>query len=103
MVLVVVSACWSCRRRALAQDTHLLVITGVDGRRGAREQFQKWATALIDAAKKKDGVADANITYLADKASATRRGSRPLDQRERRKAFADLAARAKPNDEVFVC
>ena len=30
-------------------------------------QFHKWATAIIDAAKKKDGVPDANITYLAEK------------------------------------
>ena len=78
---------------AFAQQTHLLVITGVPGDEEHAQQFQKWATSFIDAAKKKDGVPDANITYLADKQS-TRVGVE--------KAFADLAARVKPNDGVFV-
>ncbi len=77
----------------LAQQTHLLVITGVPGDEEHAAQLTKWATGFIDAAKKKDAVADANITYLAD-ARATRDGVQ--------KAFADVAARAKPNDGVVV-
>ena len=52
---------------AQAQDTHLVVITGVEGDPEHGAQFHKWATALIDAAKAKGGVADSTITYLADK------------------------------------
>jgi hypothetical protein len=78
---------------AAAQQTHLLVITGVPGDDEHAQQFQKWATTFIDAAKKKDAVADANITYLSDKRAA--KGG--VEQ-----AFADLAARAKPNDAVVV-
>ena len=78
---------------AAAQSTHLLVITGVPGDEEHAQKFQKWATAFIDAAKKKESLPDANITYLSDH-KATREG---VD-----KAFADLAARAKPNDNVIV-
>jgi hypothetical protein len=78
---------------AAAQATHLLVITGVPGDEEHAAQFQKWATSFIDAAKKKDAVADANITFLADR-QATR------DAVE--KAFADIAGRAKPNEAVVV-
>jgi len=78
---------------ALAQQTHLLVITGSPGDEEHAQKFHKWATAFIDAAKKKDAVPDANITLLADK-QATKAGIE--------KAFADLAPRVKPADAVLV-
>jgi catechol 2,3-dioxygenase-like lactoylglutathione lyase family enzyme len=76
-----------------AQQTHLLVITGVPGDEEHAQQFQKWATTFIETAKKKDSVADANVTLLADR-WATREGVE--------KAFVDLAARVKPTDGVVV-
>jgi len=78
---------------ASAQQTHLLVITGVAGDDEHAQKFQKWATAFIDAAKKKEGIGDSQITYLSDK-KATKDGVE--------KAFADIAARAKSNDQLFV-
>jgi hypothetical protein len=78
---------------AFAQQTHLLVVTGVPGDEEHAQKFQKWAAAFIDAAKKKDAVPEANITLLADK-QATKGGVE--------KAFADLAARVKPADAVVV-
>jgi hypothetical protein len=78
---------------AVAQQTHLLVITGVPGDEEHAQKFQKWAVSFIEAAKKKDAVADANVTLLTDKQS-TKGGVE--------KAFADLTARVKPGDAVFV-
>ena len=78
---------------AFAQQTHLLVITGVPGDEEHAQKFQKWAASFIDAAKKKDAVPDANVTLLADK-QATRAGVE--------KAFADLSAHVKPADAVLV-
>ena len=78
---------------ALAQQTHLLVITGVPGDEEHAAQFTKWATTFIDAAKKKDAVPDANVTYLSEKQS-TKGGVE--------KAFADLAARVKGADAVVI-
>jgi hypothetical protein len=78
---------------ALAQQTHLLVITGSPGDEEHAEKFQKWATAFIEAAKTKDAVPAANVTLLADK-QATKAGIE--------KAFADLGAKAKPADAAIV-
>ena len=82
-----------CGSPVLAQQTHLLVITGVPGDEEHAQKFQHWAAVFIDAAKKKDAVADANVTLLADR-QATKAGVE--------RAFADLAARVKPADAVFV-
>jgi hypothetical protein len=86
-------ACVLGEASAFAQTTHLLVITGVPGDDEHAKTFAKWAEAFIDAAKKKDAVPDANITYLSDGRS-TREGVQ--------KAFADLSARVKPADGVVV-
>jgi len=82
-----------CVSPVFAQQTHLLVITGVPGDEEHEKKFQSWAQSFIDAAKKKDATPDANITLLADK-QATKTGVE--------KAFADLAARVKPADAVCV-
>jgi len=85
--------CLLCAAPAFAQATHLLVITGVPGDEEHAAQFQKWAASFVDAAKKKDAVADANVTLLSDR-KATRDGVE--------KAFTDIAARARPNEAVVV-
>ncbi|MGH9142087.1 MAG: hypothetical protein ACRD2I_13225 [Vicinamibacterales bacterium] len=82
-----------CVSPVFAQQTHLLVITGVPGDEEHAAKFHKWATSFIDAAKKTDAVPDANITLLTDRQS-TKTGIE--------KAFADLNARVKPSDAVFV-
>jgi len=82
-----------CATPALAQQTHVLVITGVPGDEEHAQKFQKWAATFIEAAKQKDAVPEANITLLADK-QATKAGIE--------KAFTDLAARLKPADAAVV-
>jgi hypothetical protein len=82
-----------CASPVFAQQTHLLVITGVPGDEEHAQKFQTWATTFIEAAKNKDAVPDANVTYLSDKQS-TRAGVE--------KAFADLGSRVKPGDAVFI-
>jgi hypothetical protein len=78
---------------AFAQATHLLVIAGVPGDEEHARQFDGWARTFIDAAKKKDAVPDANITYLSGNA-ANKAGVE--------KAFGDLGSRVKPSDAVVV-
>jgi hypothetical protein len=91
--IALVSALCAIPTLAFAQQTHLLVVTGVPGDEEHAKQFAKWADAFIDAAKKKDSVPDANITYLSG-SGAARAGVE--------KAVADVAAKAKPNDAVIV-
>ena len=78
---------------ALAQQTHVLVVTGVPGDEEHAKKFSEWANTFIDAAKSKEAIPEANITFLADKTA-----TKPNVE----KAFADIAAKAKPNDGVFV-
>src|SRR2546426_8216672 len=52
---------------AAAQEVHLLVVTGVSGDEEHAKHFQEWASTLVDAAKKREGLPDANIIYLAEK------------------------------------
>jgi hypothetical protein len=58
---------------------------------------------MIDAAKKKDGVADDHIAYLSEKPDLDPAHIKARSTRENvEKAFADIAARARPSDAVFV-
>lgn len=87
---------------AAAQDTHVLVIAGVGGDEEHSARFTKWAGAVVDTAKKR-GVAAANIVYLGERIEldATRMQGRATRDAVV-KAFTDTAARARPNDDVFV-
>ena len=78
---------------AFAQDTHLLVIAGVGGDEDHVKAFNKYALAIMDAAKK-HGMADANITYLGEnpdqsggrmKARSTRENVTKAFERSRRR------------------
>ena len=88
-------------RPAAAQDTHLLVITGVGGDDEHTAQFHQWATTIIDAAKDRGGLTE--ITYLGEKPDLAPGRINGRSTRENvQKAFAELAGRAKPEDEVFI-
>jgi hypothetical protein len=86
---------------ASAQDVHLLVVTGVGGDEEHSTQFQKWAGAVVDSAKK-HGVLDANVSWLGEAPDKDPRIKARSSKDNVTKAFADLVARARPNDEVFV-
>jgi len=87
--------------RASAQDVHLLVITGVGGDEEHTTQFQKWAGATLDAAKKR-GVLDANVQWLGEAPDKDPRLTSRSSKDNVTKAFTDLAAKAKANDAIFV-
>jgi hypothetical protein len=72
-------------------------VAGVGGDAEHVTKFHKWASSVVAAAKK-HGVLEANIAYLGESPEAGVRATRDNVT----KAFADIAARAKANDEVFV-
>jgi hypothetical protein len=85
-----------------AQDTHLLVVVGVGGDEDHVKSFNKYALAIMDAAKK-HGMPDANITYLGENPDQSGGRMKARATRENvSKAFTDLAAQAKANDDLFV-
>jgi hypothetical protein len=103
LVLLVAFLVLSPAARASAQETRLLVITGVSGDEEHAKTFHDLATRFIDAAKKSQGAADADITYLAEKTEADPVRIHARSTRENvAKAFVEIAARAHPDDELFV-
>ena len=89
-------------RAAAAQDTRLLVIAGVGGDDEHTAQFHKLAGRVVDGMKKA-GLPDADITYLADAPEQDAAHKPARSTRENVvKAFADITAKSKPGDEVFV-
>lgn len=90
-------------RSARAQETHLLVIAGISGDEEHAKLFHQLATRFIAAAEKKDGVPAANVIYLAEKTELDPSRIAGRSTKEGiEKAVADLAAKAHPNDEIFV-
>ena len=77
---------------AHAQDVHLLVITGVGGDDEHSAQFQKWAGAVVDSAKK-HGVLDANINWLGEAPEKDARIKARSSKDNVTRAFHDLAVR----------
>lgn len=87
---------------AHAQDTHLLVVVGVGGDEQHVAQFNTWAIAVLDAANKQ-GVLAANIEYLGEHPEQSGGRMKARATRENvTKAFNDIAARAKPADDIFI-
>jgi hypothetical protein len=89
----------SLPRPVTAQDIHLIVIVGAGGDEEHSARFHKWASAVVDSAKKR-GMAAANVAYLGEKQDASVNGRATKEAVT--KAFQDAAKRAKPDDELFV-
>jgi hypothetical protein len=88
---------------ATAQQTHLLVISGLSGDPVYAEQFSEWAGTLIGAAIERYELAPEQVTYLAEKTDADPDGIDGRSTRENvEQAFAAIAERAEPNDHVLV-
>lgn len=78
---------------AFAQQTYILVVTGVPGDEEHAKKFEDWSKTFVDAAEKREKVPAANIVSLSGPQSA---------KAGVEKAFTDLAARVKPNDSLLV-
>lgn len=88
---------------ASAQETYLLIVTGIGGEPKYSDSFHEWASSLQTAAEKRGGLPRANITYLGEKPE--REGAR-IDGRSTREgveqALSRIAAKARPGDTVAI-
>jgi hypothetical protein len=86
-----------------AQQSFLLVVSGLSGEARYAESFHGWATKMLGAAEARWGLPHDNVIYLAEK---TERDPGRIAGRSTREnveaAFGDIAQRAGPNDQVFV-
>lgn len=88
---------------AAAQQTHLLIVTGLGGDPRLSDAFHEWAVSLMDAAERRFAVPRANIVYLAERPDRDPGRIAGRSTREGlERAFAELARRAGPRDDVFV-
>lgn len=86
---------------AAAQDTHLLVIVGVGGSEEHTKRFHGFGSSILDASLE-GGLAEARVTYLADRPDRDPRADGRSNRETVSKALTDLAASAGENDEIFI-
>ena len=86
-----------------AQNTHLLLISGLGGEPQYTEAFHGWLSRFADAATEKYGVSADRITYLGEKTELdpTRIQARSTANNIRA-AFVEIAAAMSPADELVV-
>ena len=84
-----------------AQQTHLLVVVGIGGEPQYTESFHRSALAITEAARRRFGLPDSNVVYLAETAGqAGAAGASTKANVER--ALARLAERAGAGDELWI-
>ena len=88
---------------AAAQQTHILVVTGLGGDTEYRQQFHSWATTLIAAATTRYEVPAGNVIYLGEKPDLAPELISDRSSRENvEAAFDTIADRAAPSDHVVI-
>jgi hypothetical protein len=103
MVLALLTAAPAFRGALQAQQTHLVVITGISGDAEHAATFSRWAGSMITAAHGRWQVPRDNIVYLAeDPATDPERVSGKSTREGIQQALANLAQRARPDDVILV-
>ncbi len=88
---------------AHAQQTHLLVVTGLGGDPLYTEQFHAWATTLVTAATERYGLPAENVTYLGERTALDPEAIADRSTRENVAAAIEaIADRAGPADHVAI-
>ena len=88
---------------AQAQNTHILMISGLGGDPEHSESFHAWLSRFADAATEKYGVPAERITYLGEDPGLDPTRIRARSTSENiRTAFADVAGTMGPADQLVV-
>ena len=86
-----------------AQNTHILLISGLGGDPEYTEAFHSWLSRFADAATEKYGVPAERITYLGEKTELDPTRIRARSTAENiRAAFVEIGAAMAPTDELVV-
>ena len=86
-----------------AQNTHILLISGLGGEPRYTEAFHGWLSRFADAATEKYGVPPERITYLGENPDLDPTRIRARSTAENiRAAFAGIAAAMAPADDLVV-
>ena len=93
---------WLAPHATSAQQTHVLIATGLGGEPQYSAAFIKTASALHETAKTTWSVAPASLIYLAEDPAKDARINAKSTREEFQKAFLALSQRASPGDLVLV-
>jgi len=94
---------WVFAAIAAAQQTHVLVVTGLGGDSVYTEQFHAWATTLMGAATARYEVPEDNVTYLGEKPDLDADTIADRSTRENIETAVEvIAGRAAPGDHVVI-
>lgn len=86
-----------------AQNTHILLISGLGGDPEYTEAFHGWLSRFADAATEKYGVSAERITYLGERTELDPTRIRARSTADNiRAAFAEIGAAMTPTDELVV-
>ena len=103
LVAVAVLATTLTPVRAQAQNTHILLISGLGGEPRYTEAFHGWLSRFADAATEKYGVPPERITYLGESPDLDPTRIRARSTAENiRAAFAGIAAAMASGDDLVV-
>ena len=103
LVAVAVLATALVPAAAHAQNTHILLISGLGGDPEYTGVFHGWLSRFADAATEKYGVPPERITYLGEKTELDPTRIRARSTAENiRAAFSEIAAAMAPNDDLIV-
>lgn len=92
-----------CAGRTQAQDTHVIVISGLGGEPTYRDLFRTQATAFLDAAADRWGLPGARLSWLAEDQSVAPDRIAARSTRENvRSRIVELAGRIGPRDQVLI-
>ena len=86
-----------------AQDTHILLISGLGAEARYTDAFHGWLSRFADAATEKYGIPGERITYLGEKTDLDPTRIRARSTAENiRAAFAEIAAAMAPSDDLVI-
>ncbi len=99
--VVIAAGLWPAA--ATAQETWLLVVSGVGGNASYRQTFVDRSIQLLEAAQERFGIPASHITYLAERIElADGRAAARSTREEVDAAITDIAARCNPGDQVLI-
>ena len=88
---------------AAAQESYVLVVTGLEGDAEHGAQFFQWASKLVDTLGTTFQIPADHVVYLAEKADRDpKKITGPATRDSIEKTIANFANRARPTDLVFI-
>jgi len=86
-----------------AEESYLLLVSGLSGEPKYAEAFQQWGSGLMDAAQKRFGLPGSHIVYLAEDPSRdTERISDKATRQNVTRVLAEWAGKTGAGDGIFI-